>query len=78
MKTAISIPDPVFEAAENLAHRLGISRSQLYAKAVAEYTELHKNHNVTEILNEIYSAEPSSLDQEMNTMQSKSIPKEEW
>jgi len=78
MKTAISIPDPIFQAAEGLAQRLGVSRSQLYAKAVAEYTELHKNKKVTDALNEVYGARSSSLDNELSTMQSKSIPKEEW
>jgi len=78
MKTAISIPDPIFQAAEGLAQRLGVSRSQLYARAVAEYTESHKNQKVTETLNKIYDAESSNLDAEMNTMQFKSIPKEEW
>ncbi|MCP4275152.1 MAG: hypothetical protein GY779_02230 [Gammaproteobacteria bacterium] len=78
MKTAISIPDPIFQAAEGLAQRLGVSRSQLYARAVAEYTESHKNQKVTEVLNKIYGSESSSLDAEMNTMQSKSILKEEW
>jgi antitoxin MazE6 len=78
MKTAISIPDPIFQAAEGLAQRLGVSRSQLYAKAVAEYTESHKNRKVTEALNNIYGIESSGLDNELNTMQSKSVPKEEW
>ena len=78
MKTAISIPDSVFQAAEGLAHRLGISRSELYAKAVAEYMEVHKYHNVTEKLNEIYGEESSAVDEELYTMQAKSIPPEEW
>ena len=78
MKTAISIPDSVFQAAEGLAHRLGISRSELYAKAVAEYMEVHKYQNVTEKLNEIYGEESSEVDEELYTMQAKSIPREEW
>ena len=78
MKTAISIPDPIFQAAEGLAHRLGMSRSQLYAKAVAEYMDAHKNQNVTEILNKIYQDEPASLDQQLHSMQLQSVPKEEW
>lgn len=78
MKTAISIPDSLFQAAEGLAHRLGISRSELYAKAVAEYMEAHKNQNVTKILNEIYGEESSEVDEELYTMQAKSIPSEEW
>ncbi|MGD8914089.1 MAG: hypothetical protein PVI97_09955 [Candidatus Thiodiazotropha sp.] len=79
MKTAISIPDSIFQAAEGLAHRLGISRSELYAKAVAEYMDSHKSQNVTKVLNEIYSEkESSSLDETLDTMQMRSIPKEEW
>lgn len=78
MKTAISIPDQIFQAAESLAHRLGKSRSQLYAEAVSEYMESHKNQDVTKILNGIYAAQDSSLDEELNSMQMQSIPKEEW
>ena len=78
MKTAISIPDSIFQAAAELAHRLGISRSELYAKAVAEDMEVHKYHNVTETLNEIYGEESSKVDEELYTMQARSIPPEEW
>ena len=77
MKTAISIPDPVFQAAEGLAQRLGMSRSQLYSKAVREFTEAHKNQNVTEKLDAVYRSE-TALDKELYEMQSRSIPKEEW
>ena len=41
MKTAISIPDPIFQAAEEAAARLSMSRSQLYTKAVAAFVEIH-------------------------------------
>ena len=34
MKTAVSIPDHVFDAAERLAEKLGISRSELYQRAL--------------------------------------------
>jgi hypothetical protein len=37
MKTAVSIPDPLFRDAERLAKRLQRSRSQLYADALREY-----------------------------------------
>ncbi|MFM5891936.1 MAG: ribbon-helix-helix domain-containing protein, partial [Dolichospermum sp.] len=37
MKTAISLPDPVFEEAESLARQLGVSRSELYTKALKAY-----------------------------------------
>ncbi len=78
MKTAISIPDKIFNEAEGLASRLGISRSQLYAKAVAEYTKQRKTVNITEKLNEVYSKEKDTLDKELSSMQIHSLEKEEW
>jgi len=42
MKTAISIPDRVFRSAEQLAARLGVSRSELYSKALAALVNEHK------------------------------------
>jgi metal-responsive CopG/Arc/MetJ family transcriptional regulator len=78
MKTAISIPDPIFNEAESLANRLGISRSQLYAKAVAEYTKSRQSVNITETLNKVYSKQNNELDKELSSMQFDSIQKEEW
>ena len=78
MKTAISIPDPIFKAAEKLARRLGMTRSRLYTKAVIEYLQKHKNDEVCEKLNEIYAKESSSLDSAMQAMQRASIDEEEW
>ncbi|VAX00158.1 hypothetical protein MNBD_GAMMA22-1159 [hydrothermal vent metagenome] len=78
MKTAISIPDSIFQAAENLAHRLGLSRSELYVKAMNEYLNSHKNQNVTKKLNEIYSLNESTIDDDTLSLQIRSIPKENW
>ena len=57
MKTAISIPDNIYIAAEKTAKRLNIPRSQLYTKAIAEFINSHSNEYVTEKLNEVYSKE---------------------
>jgi len=78
MKTAISIPDSIFKAAEKLAHRLGISRSELYANAVAEYIQEHQNDKLTKKLDEIYEKEASSLDLTLMALQHDSIFKDEW
>jgi len=80
MKTAISIPDPVFKSAEKLAARLGVSRSQLYARALASLVEQHSEDVITAKLNEVYgpSATESSLDTEVAKLQSRSIPREKW
>lgn len=62
MKVAISLPDPVFRAAEILAASLHKSRSQLYAGALASYVGADSAHNVTQRLNEVYANESSKLD----------------
>lgn len=78
MKTAISIPDPVFRSAEKLAARLGVSRSELYAKAVAALVEKHREDLVTARLNEVYGpgGEGSELDEELVALQNRSLGRE--
>lgn len=78
MKTAISIPDKVFDAAETLGKRLGLSRSQLYTTAVAEFISKHRADRVTERLNEIYAHEDSSLPPSLINFQADSLAPEEW
>lgn len=51
MKTAVSVPNEVFERAEHLAKRLGFSRSELYSRALREYLARHAPDEVTEALN---------------------------
>lgn len=78
MKTAISIPDNVFESAEKLANRLGKSRSQLYTQALSSYLLKHRNDNLTRKLDEIYESETSVLDSGLDAMQRESLPKDRW
>lgn len=75
MKTAVSIPDRVFQSAEKLAARLGVSRSRLYAKALASLVEKHREDLITSQLNEIYGPgrEESSLDREVSSLQNRSL-----
>ena len=51
MKTAISIPDDVFEQAERFARRVRKSRSQVYSEAVKEYVARHSPDSVTDAMN---------------------------
>lgn len=53
MKTAISLPDELFEEAELLARRLEISRSELYATALREYLARHSADRVTEQIDRV-------------------------
>ena len=80
MKTAVSIPDRVFESAEKLAVRLGVSRSQLYANALASLVEDHREDIITSQLNEIYGpdGENSSLERDVSNLQVRSITREKW
>jgi metal-responsive CopG/Arc/MetJ family transcriptional regulator len=78
MKTAISIPDPVFQAAEEAAKRLSMSRSELYSKAVEEYLATHCRDDVTAKLNEVYGEEASGLDPVMVEMQARSLGEGPW
>ena len=78
MKTAISLPDEVFEAAEELAEELGVSRSHLYALALTEFVEQHRRDEVTERLDAIYGGSDSTLDPALADLQHRSLPPEEW
>lgn len=80
MKTAISIPEPIFQEAERLAKERGLSRSELYARAVSEYVKDQRHAGVREQLDAVYLAEPSAsdLDPLLKRMQALSVPKEEW
>ena len=53
MKTAISIPDDLFDDAERLAQELNKSRSRLYGDAVREYVARHSAKRVTETLDRV-------------------------
>jgi hypothetical protein len=54
MKTAISIPDDIYEEAERLATRLKKSRSDIYSRAVAEYVARHGSEQVTEAMDRVW------------------------
>ena len=80
MKTAISIPDEVFKSGEQLAARLRVSRSELYAKALTAFLEEHRDDLVRSRLNEVYGpgAESSSLDSGIALLQRRSIGRGRW
>lgn len=79
MKTAISIPDPIFKSAEKLAKRLGLSRSELYVRALSKFLEENNGEKVTDLLDEIYgNMENQGLDEEFKKAQMKSLHKDKW
>jgi metal-responsive CopG/Arc/MetJ family transcriptional regulator len=80
VKTAISIPDSVYEEAENLARQRGMSRSELFTRAVAEYVKAERFLGVRERLDAVYGALPeeSELDPAIEALQARSLPRERW
>ena len=78
MKIALSIPDEIFESAESLGKRLGVTRSRLYATALAEFVAKHRGRKTTERLNAVYGAEESGLDDATRRLQQRSIVRESW
>lgn len=81
MKTAISIRDDIFEAAERAAAALGISRSELYARAVAEFVSRRDGDRVTERLDAVYGEDesPPVPDGVLAALQLHSLPADdEW
>ena len=78
MKTAISLPDLVFEGAEALASQLGRSRSELYTEALQAYLRRHNLSRILSKLNQVYSEESSKLDRVLVKMQFMSLPHEDW
>jgi metal-responsive CopG/Arc/MetJ family transcriptional regulator len=55
MKTAISIPDEIFEKAEKAAKDYNYSRSELFTIAVKEFLERIKSRRLLDEINEAYS-----------------------
>jgi metal-responsive CopG/Arc/MetJ family transcriptional regulator len=54
MKTAVSLPDLLYERAEETASYMGIPRSKLFALALEEYIERHNGKMIIEKINEVY------------------------
>ncbi|MEH2141309.1 ribbon-helix-helix domain-containing protein [Nostoc sp.] len=78
MKTAISLPDSIFEEAEALARQLGVSRSELYTKALKAYLRKYNRNQMLNKLNRVYSEESSELDPVLAKLQFMSLPREDW
>jgi hypothetical protein len=78
MKTAVSVPDDLFRLAEAAARRLRVSRSRLYATAIAEFLSRRQENTVTERLNTVYSRRPAKVDPGLHRAQLKSLEKDAW
>ncbi len=78
MKTAVSIPDDVFEKAERLARRMKKSRSELFSRALAEYVARHAPDHVTETLNDVCDDIGLETDAFVSTAARRVLERTEW
>jgi metal-responsive CopG/Arc/MetJ family transcriptional regulator len=77
MKTAISLADKLFHEADAAARRLGISRSQLYAKALTEYLARLSGTQITARLNGVYETVEGRPEPGLAALQSRGMPRED-
>ena len=73
MKPSVSIADQIFEAAERVSKRMGVSRSRSYTLAIEQLIARQQGRGIQEALHEVYATEDSQLDQTLGAMQTASI-----
>ncbi len=78
MKTAISIPDEVFQRAERLARRTKKSRSQIFSDALREYLARHAPDEVTESMDRVYPHLERPNDKFVSSAARRVVEKTEW
>lgn len=78
MKTALSIPDDIFKEGERLARRLHTSRSQLYARALADFVVQHEDSQITSSMNEVIQKVGPDADEFTRRAASQTLRRVEW
>jgi len=78
MKTAISLPDDLFEEADTFASRLGKSRSQLYAEAIAEYLARYDAETLTDRMNQVLDSVGEGIDSGIDAAAVETLSRVEW
>ena len=78
MKTAVSLPDELFQEAEAAAERMNVTRSRLYAEALRLFLERQREQSITDQINKVLETESSELDPVLAEMQARSILPEKW
>ncbi|MDN5923468.1 MAG: hypothetical protein L0H70_00545 [Xanthomonadales bacterium] len=78
MKVAVSVPDPIFDAAERLAKQRAVPRSRVFTEALQEYVSKHASEAITEQLNAVYAVERSAVEEAMMHAQLGTLADEAW
>lgn len=78
MKAAVSIPDDVFFEGERLARRLRTSRSQLYARALADFVVQHEDDKITATMNRVLDDVGAEVDEFSTRAARRTLRHVEW
>jgi len=78
MKTAVSIPDEVFEKVERLARRAKRSRSEVFSAALAEYVARHAPDEVTDAMDRVIADVGEPQDAFVSAAGRRILEKTEW
>jgi metal-responsive CopG/Arc/MetJ family transcriptional regulator len=78
MKTAISLPDTVFEMADSLAEKLHVSRSQLYVMALEKFIRENQESDTTNRINEFIDKNGQPVDDVLLNLAVTDMKKVEW
>jgi predicted transcriptional regulator len=78
MKIVVSIPDELFRRADELAQRVGKSRSQVYREALAEYLYRRETRSVTEALDKVVDELEPGRDPWLDEAGRRALDRTEW
>jgi predicted transcriptional regulator len=78
MKIAVSVPDDVFEEAEQLARRMRRSRSEVYSRALAEYVARHAPDRVTEAMDRTLAEIGEAAEQFVRAASRRVLKRSDW
>ena len=78
MKTAISVPEDVFQLSEKLAKKLKISRSAVFAMGVKKLAEEHDDNEIIAQINRVCEKVDTSLDPAVRQYQNRMLRREKW
>src|SRR5207244_209333 len=78
MKTAVSIPDDVFEKVERLVRRSRRSRREVFSAALQEYLARHAPEEVTDAMNRVCADVADQANGFVATASWHALEKTEW
>lgn len=78
MKTAVSIPDAVFDAADRFARRHGLSRSEVYTRALERLLADEPDQAITARLDAVHSRTDGSIEPVWAASRMRGLDPEPW